>query len=338
MKKVICLLLSLSMFLSLFAGLDFSAYALDGNGSCGDNTTYTFDSSTGTLTISGSGAIESCSFDNLTDIKYVFIEDGVTGIGDNAFRGCTGLTVVFYKGSETEWKDVTIGGGNNCLTGADIRYNYVHVHTIVIDEADPATCTEAGLTEGSHCSVCNEVIVAQTEVAALGHKWDNGTVTGGGFKTFTCTVCGETEKKDISKLKNGLYKENGHWYLYKDDVMQKYLQKYDGKTYYFCSNGIMLTGWLKIKDMWYYFDKDGVMVDGWRYINKKWYYFNKNGAMFTGWLKYSGKWYYLEKARRQMVLFQFLRRNAHRLGESRRQMVLSQFLRRNAYRLAENRR
>ncbi len=44
-------------------------------------------------------------------------------------------------------------------------------HTVVTDEAVAATCTETGLTEGSHCSVCQEVLVAQEVVAATGHSW-----------------------------------------------------------------------------------------------------------------------------------------------------------------------
>lgn len=43
-------------------------------------------------------------------------------------------------------------------------------HTEVTDEAVPATCTETGLTEGTHCSVCGTVIIAQQKTAALGHK------------------------------------------------------------------------------------------------------------------------------------------------------------------------
>ena len=42
-------------------------------------------------------------------------------------------------------------------------------HTNVIDDAVAATCTTEGKTEGKHCTVCNEVIVAQTTIGKLGH-------------------------------------------------------------------------------------------------------------------------------------------------------------------------
>ncbi len=37
-------------------------------------------------------------------------------------------------------------------------------HTIVIDAAVPSTCIQEGLSEGSHCSLCNKVLVEQTVV------------------------------------------------------------------------------------------------------------------------------------------------------------------------------
>ena len=59
-------------------------------------------------------------------------------------------------------------------------------HTEVIDKAVDATCTTTGLTEGKHCSVCNEVIVAQTVVDKLAHKPSaSATCT----TAQTCTVC-----------------------------------------------------------------------------------------------------------------------------------------------------
>ena len=46
-------------------------------------------------------------------------------------------------------------------------------HNIVTLEGVPATCTTEGMTEGKYCSVCNEVILAQTVIPALGHAFDN---------------------------------------------------------------------------------------------------------------------------------------------------------------------
>ena len=46
----------------------------------------------------------------------------------------------------------------------------VHVHTVVIDPEKPATFEETGLTEGSHCSVCGEVIKAQEVIPVLQYE------------------------------------------------------------------------------------------------------------------------------------------------------------------------
>ena len=77
-------------------------------------------------------------------------------------------------------------------------------HTVVTDPAVKPTCTEPGKTEGKHCSVCNEVLVAQTEIPAKGHSWNEGEITtaatceNAGVKTYTCTVCHETKTEAIS--------------------------------------------------------------------------------------------------------------------------------------------
>ncbi len=66
-------------------------------------------------------------------------------------------------------------------------------HTVVVDEAVEATCTETGLTEGSHCSVCNEVLVAQEVVPAKGH-----TAVVDEAVEATCTETGLTEGSHCS--------------------------------------------------------------------------------------------------------------------------------------------
>ena len=68
-------------------------------------------------------------------------------------------------------------------------------HTAVTDKGYHATCTTAGKTDGSHCSVCNTVIKAQTVINATGHKssgWivDKAASIGvKGSKHKECTVC-----------------------------------------------------------------------------------------------------------------------------------------------------
>ncbi len=68
-------------------------------------------------------------------------------------------------------------------------------HTAVTDKGYPATCTTAGKTDGSHCSVCNTVIKVQTVINATGHKssgWivDKAASIGvKGSKHKECAVC-----------------------------------------------------------------------------------------------------------------------------------------------------
>ena len=86
-------------------------------------------------------------------------------------------------------------------------------HKAVKDAAVAATCETAGKTEGSHCSVCNTVIKAQTTVAALGHSWDGGkvtkaaTCTAAGTKTYTCTRCKKTRTETIAATGHKVVKD-----------------------------------------------------------------------------------------------------------------------------------
>lgn len=50
-------------------------------------------------------------------------------------------------------------------------------HNPVVDKAVEATCRATGLTEGSHCSICNEVLVAQTVVEKIPHVDSNNDIT-----------------------------------------------------------------------------------------------------------------------------------------------------------------
>ncbi len=87
-------------------------------------------------------------------------------------------------------------------------------HTPVTDPAVAATCTTDGKTEGSHCSVCNQVLTAQTTISKTGHIWDAGTVTKQptcterGIRKHTCVNCGE--KKD-AQIEKAAHKYSTEW-------------------------------------------------------------------------------------------------------------------------------
>lgn len=78
-------------------------------------------------------------------------------------------------------------------------------HAEVIVKGTPATCTEAGKTDGTKCCVCGTIIRQQTEIAPTHNvkKWKvtkKATVLKAGQKTGKCSVCKKTIKQTIAKL------------------------------------------------------------------------------------------------------------------------------------------
>jgi len=66
-------------------------------------------------------------------------------------------------------------------------------HTEVIVAGRDATCTENGLTQGKQCSICEEILLAQTVIPAKGH-----TEQVIQSKAATCTESGLTEGTECS--------------------------------------------------------------------------------------------------------------------------------------------
>ena len=99
---------------------------------------------------------------------------------------------------------VMLGGRSySPATTLEIEGTATGRHSPIPDKGKPATCTEPGLTEGSHCYYCNEVLEAQKEIPASGHldvyasKLEQAaTCTQDGWtKETKCKNCGQTVKE-----------------------------------------------------------------------------------------------------------------------------------------------
>ena len=120
---------------------------------------------------------------------------------------------------EHTWNDGEVTIKSTCTTDGEITYtctscneSKVEVvkangHVEVIDEKVEPTCLDSGLTEGKHCSECNEVLVAQEVIEAKGHNYVDG-------------VCSECDDVIITDYTEGL----------------KFSLSYD-ETYYSVSKG-----------------------------------------------------------------------------------------------------
>ncbi len=78
----------------------------------------------------GVTSIGGYAFCDCVGITSVTMPSSVTSIGRSAFSGCYNLATVYYSGSEAQWENIYINGGNSELESATIHY-------LGTDEGDP---------------------------------------------------------------------------------------------------------------------------------------------------------------------------------------------------------
>ena len=195
-------------------------------------------------------------------------------------------------------------------------------HKVVVDQGKKATCTEDGLTEGKHCSVCKEVIKKQEVIPATGHKVvvdqaKEATCTNTGLtEGIHCSICNKIIKKQEiipalghdfkdgvctrchNQLK-GQWKQSGNkwWYQYEDGTYPKNeFITIDNKLYRFDQYGYMQTGWFKFNNEDYYATSSGEIKAQWVGSGNTWYYVDADGKMVTGFQTIAGAKYYFAES------------------------------------------
>ena len=126
-------------------------------GSCGDNVTYSLDTETGVLTISGTGKMKDYSgedspFYQNSNIKSVIIENGVTSIGNLAFSSCNSLIEVSLP-SSIIFLGVSAFSGCENLMSISIPANVADIQSIAFAGCKKLTSIEVDSNNENYSSI-----------------------------------------------------------------------------------------------------------------------------------------------------------------------------------------
>lgn len=166
-------------------------------GTLGENVSWSLDTGTGALTVTGSEAMEDYSSEESplwnyrSYVKAVTIADTVTTVGSYAFYGCTNLTTV------------DLGGGITKI-GSSAFYNCNALTEIVI----PDSVTTIGYSAFENCSSLTEIVIPDSVTTIGGYAFNycsyltSVTIGSGVTKigSWAFTGCNKLSKVIISDL------------------------------------------------------------------------------------------------------------------------------------------
>ncbi len=125
---------------------------------------------------------------------------------------CTTAGNIAYWSCDRCGKYFADENGTNERAAEEVFIDATGIHDPVADPRVDPTCTETGLTEGSHCSSCGAILVERQVIPATGvHDWDlenpnwhTPTQDSSGIwkadVTFTCKSCNNTRTETASMV------------------------------------------------------------------------------------------------------------------------------------------
>ena len=231
------------MIITTISALPFSAHATVYSGKCGDNVSYSFDTDTGDITISGTGDMYNYStseapWANYADgIKTVIVEYGVTSIGDYAFNNppvdenrYSKLESVKIAQTVTKIGQLAFRGCNGLTTVVipygvkTIKYAAFYDCANLKKIALPSTLTSIASTVFGKCTSIFQVYYAgfESDWNAIDINSDNKPLLECQNRYYTTGFCGT----DIENIEFSLDPETGILYMLGyngNDVMEDFI-------------------------------------------------------------------------------------------------------------------
>ncbi|MCD7855770.1 MAG: leucine-rich repeat protein [Clostridiales bacterium] len=261
MKRILSLMLCVTLLLCSMAVTSVSAE--ETSGSCGDGVTWSFDSSTGTLSIEGSGAMTD--YANVLsipwksycpNIKSVSVGEGVTKIGSYSLTWCEQVTSITLPSTVKSigrngiaWneslKTVTLPEGLETIGEEAFACCYA-LSSVTI----PSTVTEIESTAFLQCSSLSGV---NTASGSSFTSQDGVLIDQNG--TLLCYPAGKTAESytvpsNVKLIDNSAFRENKNL----KTVSMESVTEIGERAFMGCSalSGVSMTGVSKIGAMAFY--------------------------------------------------------------------------------------
>ena len=319
MKKILSLLLSVCLVLTMIPAISFAAdgdqASGDGNvvpmgtqeeivgeGSSGDPT----DVEEPTVVEEPAAAEQDVNSDPEGEVpgEGGVVEEPAVVEGQQQVLNDDGVLNNWQQQSDGYWRYYVNGnyltgmqviGGSTYLFRSSDGYMQVGLQTNIVDNWK-YYFNPSGSTPGAVGSNYGVLMTGLVSVPGVGTCFFNpemkyGWQTVSGKKYYF----GST-----GAMLTGLQTIGGAKYFLNPEVKTGW-QTIGGKRYFFNSTGAMQTGWATISGSRYYFNGSGLVTTGWATIGGSKYFFNGSGVMQTGWKTVKKNKYYLDPASGQMT-------------------------------------
>ncbi|MBR3149411.1 MAG: leucine-rich repeat domain-containing protein [Eubacterium sp.] len=184
-RRIISAIFALALLFTSLIPVDMSVVFAATSGSCGTNATWSYNTTTKTLTISGTGATKD--YRDTTNkllgtekapwieykslIENVVVESGITEIGDYAFFECTALTSVSLPTTLTK-----LDGWGGAVGNVDKTYGCFQSCTALQSIELPGSLTEIEPYVFNGCSALKNIVIP------------NNVTTIGKYAFFDCSA------------------------------------------------------------------------------------------------------------------------------------------------------